>query len=410
MCTICMKPKTKRTGTSVPNRFIDTYMLDADGSFIRVYLYLLRHYTGSNPDRRDAASLSVHVMADRLDCMETDIIRALKYWKRRNLLDFTLNDSNEISSILLEDLFDEEDESADESYDTFERRAESGERNRMTAESGECSRVTAESRERSRMTAESDVSLMTAKSAGSSDGSHSLRDMAKAYEPSDEAMERFSGDPAYSDIPNIVMNYLGGQVNAPHFRVLMLAYDLLHFQPELILFLFEYCADRKKTNPSYMQAVAIGWAENGIETEEEAKQHVREYDDLVIAVRKAFGLSGMLGSAAIEYIETWGKCWHMSVDLVEEACRRTSLQSANPKSFPYANKILKDWHDKGISDLASLKEQDQLFRDSKQNGPSAARPSGSRTTGSSNKFNDFSQRQYSEDEWQEIELAMRNRQ
>ncbi len=399
MCTICMKPKTKRTGTSVPNSFIDNYMLNADGSFIRVYLYLLRHYTGSNPDRRDAASLSVHVMADRLDCMETDIIRALKYWKRRNLLDFTLNDSNEISSILLEDLFDEENGSADESCDTFERRTDAAERNRMAAEASE----------RNRTTAETDESRIPAESFRDGDGRHSLRDMAKAYEPSDEAMERFSADPGYSDIPNIVMNYLGGQVNAPHFRVLMLAYDLLHFQPELILFLFEYCADRKKTNPSYMQAVAVGWAENGIETEEEAKQHVREYDDLVIAVRKAFGLSGMLGSAAIEYIETWGKCWHMSVDLVEEACRRTSLQSANPKSFPYANRILEDWHNKGISDLASLKEQDRLFRDSSQNGPSA-RTSGGKTTGSSNKFNDFSQRQYSEDEWQEIELAMRNRQ
>ena len=46
MCTIRMRSKTRQFGTAVPDIFIDRYMNELDGSFIRVYLYLLRHYTG----------------------------------------------------------------------------------------------------------------------------------------------------------------------------------------------------------------------------------------------------------------------------------------------------------------------------------------------------------------------------
>lgn len=66
--------------TQVPNRFIDEYMPHANGSFVKVYLYLLRQM-GSG-----TTALTIEGMADMLSNTEADILRALHYWEKQGLL------------------------------------------------------------------------------------------------------------------------------------------------------------------------------------------------------------------------------------------------------------------------------------------------------------------------------------
>ena len=66
--------------TLLSNIFIDDYMPEANGEFVKVYIYLLRALSTT------PVSFSLEEMADRLICTERDILRALKYWARQELL------------------------------------------------------------------------------------------------------------------------------------------------------------------------------------------------------------------------------------------------------------------------------------------------------------------------------------
>ena len=69
-------------GTLLENEFIDKYMPEANGEYVKVYLLLLRYL--NDP----AMELSVSKIADILDHTEKDVLRALNYWKKQGLLDF----------------------------------------------------------------------------------------------------------------------------------------------------------------------------------------------------------------------------------------------------------------------------------------------------------------------------------
>lgn len=68
--------------TLLENEFIDNYMPEANGEYVKVYLLLLRHL--NNP----SVELTVSKIADMLDDTEKDVLRALKYWKKMGLLDY----------------------------------------------------------------------------------------------------------------------------------------------------------------------------------------------------------------------------------------------------------------------------------------------------------------------------------
>ena len=62
--------------TCVPNSFIDEYLAEASGEYVRVYLYLLRHLR---------ESVKVHSIADALNLTDHDIKRAIFYWEKRGI-------------------------------------------------------------------------------------------------------------------------------------------------------------------------------------------------------------------------------------------------------------------------------------------------------------------------------------
>ena len=80
MSTLKIHSKNKISSTVIPNCFFDTYMLYANGEFLKVYLYFYRWH--NVPDHE----LSIASVADTLNMTESDVIRALKYWERESLL------------------------------------------------------------------------------------------------------------------------------------------------------------------------------------------------------------------------------------------------------------------------------------------------------------------------------------
>ena len=80
MKTLTLKNRFQTNATLLPNDFIDNYMVDANGEFVKVYLFLLRHL--DDP----CSSITISTIADCLNNTENDILRAFRYWEKSGLL------------------------------------------------------------------------------------------------------------------------------------------------------------------------------------------------------------------------------------------------------------------------------------------------------------------------------------
>ena len=69
MNTITLHMENRADNTAVSNYFIDTLMPQANGEFVKIYLYLLRCVSAGH------ISLSVSEMADLFNQTEADILR-----------------------------------------------------------------------------------------------------------------------------------------------------------------------------------------------------------------------------------------------------------------------------------------------------------------------------------------------
>jgi len=109
---------------------------------------------------------------------------------------------------------------------------------------------------------------------------------------------------------------------------------------------------------------------------------------------KAFGINGRsLAPVECEYIERWSKEYGFSDAIILEACRRTIL-SAGKASFPYAESMLKSWHDKGFTTLEMIEENDRKRQKPKNYGTELT----IRKPGGAKKQPNFPERKYDFDE------------
>lgn len=79
MSTFLFKNKTLNY-TPVSNVFIDTYMANARGKFVKVYLLGLKYYISGEP------GVNASIMASKLHILESDIINAWNYWNDEGVI------------------------------------------------------------------------------------------------------------------------------------------------------------------------------------------------------------------------------------------------------------------------------------------------------------------------------------
>ena len=78
--------------TVISNRFIDEYMKAANDAQLKIYLYLLRMMSASR-------ATSISDIADIFNYTEKDVMRALKYWEKNQLLTLDLDEHKNVIGI-----------------------------------------------------------------------------------------------------------------------------------------------------------------------------------------------------------------------------------------------------------------------------------------------------------------------
>lgn len=337
--------------TVLSNYFLDEYMPKANGEYVKVYLYLLRCCGSSDID------FTISDIADKFDNTEKDIIRALHYWEQLGLISITYDDSKEISGISIKNVMREIPMS-------FKIVPEA---------SAEQVRVA--------KPATNDTSSIKSEPETKSKQKHSI---------SPEKMAHLTADGDIKELLYVAQTYIGKTFSPTETNVILYFYDELGFSTELIEFLIEYCVSNNHKKLSYIESVALDWAEHNIETVTQAKEYIADLSNSFYPVLKAFGLTNR-APAAIEksFIMKWTKEYGFSMDIILDACSRT-INTIHQPSFPYADSILQRWKKKNVQSLEDLKNiDDEHVKKSK----SAAVP----IAVQKNSFNNFNQRTYDYD-------------
>ena len=340
MKTLTLKNKFQTNATLLPNDFIDNYMIDANGEFVKVYLFLLRHL--DDP----CSSLTLTTIADCLNNTEADILRAFRYWEKKGLLRTERDTDGKITALELQ---------------------------KMSLSGGDTSSAAKPSSVSPAAPAPAAASAPLAASVA-----------AKAV-----PIDSFRAQKEIKSLLFIAEQYLGKTLTHTEMETITYFYDTLHMSADLIEYLIESCVENGHKSMHYIRKVAFSWAEDGIETVSQAKEQSALYNKNCYTVLNAFGIKNR-GPAASEltYIRKWAEKYAFSPDIIAEACRRT-ISATHQPSFEYADSILTKWHEKNIRHLKDITALDDEYQKERTAGRTASR---SRT--STRNLNNFERRSY----------------
>ena len=308
--------------TILSNTFIDNYMPEANGEFVKVYIYLLRALSSA------PVSFSLEQMADRLLCTERDILRALKYWAKQQLLTLDFTDHNKIS---------------------------------VTSEQPKDQPVV----------------------------------RTEALTP--DRVNELKQNEDIIQLLYVAEQYLGKTLSPTEIQKMLFFYDGLGMSADLIEYLIEYCVGHNHKSIRYIEKVALAWAEEGITSVEEAKQSGSRYNKDYFSILKALGITNRNPvETEITLMDTWLRTYGFSMEVIQEACNRTVLQTGQA-SFQYTDKILEGWKKKDVHTIDDIHTLDTEHKKRRQDRKAA---SSKPAQPSNNRFNNFQQREYNFDEYE----------
>ena len=354
MADIMLHTSANTGFTCISNTFIDDYMKDANGEYVKVYLYLLRCLN------RDGFEFSISQLADCLDHTEKDVMRAFTYWEKVGLLRLEYSSDNELSGICLVDVNDSSSFTS--------------------------------------------VNYTAAPKATMPNIAPVVSDNTVPFRPnySADQLDAFRDKDEVGDLFFATQTYLGKPLSQSDVNTLLFWYDSLHMTVELIQYLIETCIDNGHSSFHYMDTVARNWADDGITTVEAAIKSSSAHTNTVYGIKKALGIGNReLIDNELTLIDKWVNTFGFSMDIIQEACNRTIAQTNKP-SFKYADSILTSWHKSQVKTMGDIASLDQEFtKSSVAKLSTASRAKNAQNTSATagrakanNKFNNFSQRDY----------------
>ena len=391
--------------TTIYNSFIEDYMPAANGSYVKVYLYIAKCLQAKE------SNFSISSLADQLENTEKDILRALMYWEKKGLM--SLNRDKATGEILgLEMLIP----FAERDFDTYENTAkesaaslgvdsdlsETGALDRRISDFSETDAANTSSYESSGTDAPSNVNSDVHRASNSAQEKNSSA--VKPIQVPPEQIQELSANEDFVWVCNVVESYLERPMKPSEIQLITYLYGTLHFSRELILHLYDYCISMGKTACNYIQTVALSWHEQGIKTPEQAQNASVRYLASYNAVSKALGLGRGLAEIEKKYVDHWQNDWNMDLSVILEACNRTVLK-LHHADFKYTEGILSHWNEQNVRTLQGVEQSDLHYAQTKEQ-KEKKKPSTSGKQPPRNQFQNFKQRDVSSEELQELERKL----
>ena len=350
--------------TVISNIFIDSYMPCANGEYVKVYIYLLRCLSDGTME------FGISQIADHLASTETDIIRALHYWDKEGLISLTKSAQGQINEITLL----EPGKTIEEPVPVQEQPVPVA--NTFKAEA--CATVVEEP-----------------------------KTVVERPTYTQAQIAELTNTDEIKWLMNIIEIYLERLLTPTDVQLILYLYETLGFSTDLIMHLYDYCVSKGKRNASYIEKVAISWAEEGVDSVEKAEASAVKYNTTYQAIAKAFGLNRQPGAIERQYITKWTEKYGFDIAIIVEACNRALLRTGKP-DFKYTDGIIENWYKNNVKKPADIEALDVKHSQrakqnaQKQNEANCAKPN------PKNQFNNFQQRDYSKEYISDLEQRLLN--
>ncbi len=279
----------------LPMEFINKYMINANATYVKVYLYgLAKCYEGEE-------DVSNATIAEALDILETDVSKAWRYWKKVGLV------HSEGKGVLVFNAV-------------------------SSAE------------------AKPEISKEPQKEVEEKPKTTSMKEISKAM----------GINPKMKETVTMAEQLLKKPLSQREVTSLYSFMQEYSMSQEMVLLLLEYCVTIDKTNFSYIEKVAEGWHEQGINNLSEATKVLNRLGKEVRMQKKCkkiFGLDRELSQTELNYIARWVSELSMTEAMIRTAYEKT-VNNTGKISMPYMNTILKSWFEKGIKTVSQIQEKE----------------------------------------------------
>lgn len=395
--------------TTVSDIFIDQYMPKANGEFVKVYLYLLRA-TGSG-----AGIATISEIADHFSNTEADIIRAINYWASEGILQLQSGADGQIMGINLCSLSVSGMQAAQSNIQSAvaDNAAQNNLQNSVVNNATQNNLQNGVVNNAAQNISTADIRMQdsvveklksqTTDKTASSQKEYTL-----------DEIKEFRKNPDISELFFIIETYLKHTLSSTDTNMVLYWLDELHFSTDLVEYLVEYCITKGHSSLRYMNKVALGWADAGIKTVDQAKDDAAAHSQIYYSVMKALGITGRnLVDSEVSLINKWVGEYGFDIELVKAACSKT-ISAIQKPSFEYTDSILANWRKKDVHTLKDVEVLDANFAKANKSsatgssqGTNAANGSSkpkSNNSSSKNKFNNFNQRNNDYDKLEKLFL------
>lgn len=175
-------------------------------------------------------------------------------------------------------------------------------------------------------------------------------------------------DNTFRGLYSEVQRLLGKTLNTEELKILLGFTRYLGMPADVISVLVCYCKDRARQrgslrNPSLrtIEKEAYAWAEQGIETVEDAAAFIREQNLRNSRLSRLKGILQIRGRNLTAAEERYAQSWldmGLQEDLLSMAYERTCLNTGG-LNWAYMNKIIQRWHQQGFVSAEDVQNGDR---------------------------------------------------
>ena len=292
---------------AVPTDVVDKYIKIAGGSSLKVLLYFLRH---------SGEQVTDEIISNALSISCEDVSDALAFWKEVGLLDDTGGSFAPASASV---------RSPQQSVATVQTSVSAA---NITKEQAEFAAVKAAALRTPEFT--------PAEIAGTVKSDDKVDFLFKTCE-----------------------TLYGRPLKHTEQNALITITEHIGLPTEVTLMLVHYCFSINKASPAFLKESAMNWMENGITDLASAEKHISMLQSRYSAentVKSIFGINRALSQKEKDFIDLWFNVWGFSSDMIKLAYD-INVNSKGKFAFPYINKILENWHTKGITTEQQVVEE-----------------------------------------------------
>ena len=192
-----------------------------------------------------------------------------------------------------------------------------------------------------------------------------LPELAPVKPTYEQVIERCKESPEIANMFADIQQLFGKTIGYDSECILLMMHDQYGLPVEVIYMLVNYCISIGKTGFAYISKVGKDWGEKEIDTIEKADEQIQILNACTGAWSEFAKMAGIQNpkptSAQSAFLRTWTAEMKFNVEMIYMAYEEMSNHTTK-LSFPYMNKVLSNWFEKGIRTPEDIEREKADFK------------------------------------------------